>query len=143
MPIDIKTLGGAGFASQCTIYTPPLNLLASPYSSSSTKATGLVLRLRNPANDLKLAEKTTSSEGSPTTFVLTLKNVRPADRTDGRKESVVNFEYHWDMTKLQLNSDDSLDVTARWNQFVPTYRGREDKSGIQLDPSNVTEYVFP
>ena len=94
------------------------------------------------ANELKLAEKSTIDD-EPTTFVLTLKNVRPADRTDGRKESVVNFEFHWDMKSLQPNSDNLVNVTARWQDFKPTFRGREDTtSGIKLDPSHITECVL-
>jgi len=80
----------------------------------------------------------------PTSFVITLKNDRPGRRPDGRRESVLSYEYKFDL-RSWLNGDAGLvekgrvvEVRIGWDEFVPTYRGREQK-GKEVEPGHIVE----
>lgn len=123
---DISTLGGAGFASQCHSFPTPLNLAPSSH---------LVLSFLVPPS---------VQPHQPTSFVIALKNDKPGRRPDGRRESVLSYEYKFDL-RSWLNADDGAGEKARgvelkveWDEFVPTFRGRE-KKGKEVDPGHIVE----
>ncbi|KAK9899520.1 NADH:ubiquinone oxidoreductase complex I intermediate-associated protein 30 [Cystobasidium minutum MCA 4210] len=148
--LDIKTLGGAGFASQS--HTAPYDL---------SKFAGLSITLQPTARR------------ACTVFNLNIKTEIPKRREDGRRESVIVWEYEFDasecmlsrspfssptsttsrtpvdegqthtydeekaLAKLEGYERENVDVQrqsatsgrnkifkATWDQFVPTYRGR-------------------
>lgn len=139
--LDIKTLGGAGFASRCTTFTPALSLDKKEYS-------GLVLRLptlTSPFDDSH-REKSISSKTNPTSFVLALKNEIPAPRSDAHLQtsekdlesgkprmSVVSYEYAFDIAKC------GEELEMKWEEFVPTFRGRKQEGVPPLDSRKITE----
>ncbi|OIW25013.1 CIA30-domain-containing protein [Coniochaeta ligniaria NRRL 30616] len=99
--LDIKTLGGAGFASQKTVpelFAPGLDL--SDYDS-------LVIDVHASASDDK-------------TYTLILKDTEALPkRPDGREQSTVNWEYDF-----CLGSSSGGRLVMRLEDFKPTYRGR-------------------
>lgn len=139
--LDIKTLGGAGFASQCTTFTPALSLNKKDYS-------GLVLRLptlKSPFDDSH-REKSPSSDSNPTSFVLALKNEIPAPRSDSHLQgsdlekdsgkprmSVVSYEYAFDIERCGES------IEMKWEEFVPTFRGRRQEGVPPLNSTKITE----
>ncbi|KAI5478132.1 hypothetical protein MNV49_005396 [Pseudohyphozyma bogoriensis] len=132
--LDIKTLGGAGFASQSTSFSPPLSLSPKQYS-------GLSLLLRLPPSP--------TPKGQPTSFVLTLKNEVPGRRPDGRRESGVSYEYKFDVEELRskawterdVEKGSDVAVVLGWHEFVATYRGKPTNAP-QVDPTKIHELSF-
>lgn len=107
---DTKTLGGAGFASQRFIFAPlPLHLPRHEFK-------GITLTLS--PNKKKLVS------GDPHTFHLVLKTTLrpPSDPKHPRNPpspEPASISYEAPFTS------DEEQVHLEWNQFVPTYRGRE------------------
>ncbi|KAL8293749.1 hypothetical protein RQP46_000450 [Phenoliferia psychrophenolica] len=120
--LDTKTLGGAGFASQCATFHPRLSFPSPP-------SRGLALTLVRPAS---------FPSGQPTSFVISLKNERPELREDGRRESVMSYEWQFDLRELP---EGIVEIEAAWKDFKPTYRGREDKEAADFDPKSLYEYA--
>ncbi|GAA5947821.1 hypothetical protein JCM3765_001099 [Sporobolomyces pararoseus] len=149
--LDITALGGAGFASQATTFeTTRLSLPPATFS-------GLSLSLSLPTHSfdnsrLDEEEKVESSKPSnPTRFVLILKNTKPPTRPDGRRESVVSYEFEFDVEELAKKtvegySDEEkrtvVEVEAEWKDFKATYRGRPKQDAPELDPSDIYELSF-
>lgn len=126
--LDTKTLGGAGFASQCTTFSPSLSFSTKDYS-------GLTLTLVRPKKEPRVDE--------PTKFVLVIKNEIPEDREGGggRRESNVSYEYPFDTRDFGIQGTPKVVLFAEWASFVPTFRGREQKEAPPLDPTAVHEIV--
>lgn len=119
---DTKTLGGAGFASQCTTFHPRLCFPSPP-------SRGLYLTLRRPP---------AIPDSQPTSFVLSLKNDEPEDRENGRRGSVMHYEWSFD---VRAQAEGVFTIEAEWKDFKGTFRGREDKEAPNLDPTSIYEYV--
>ncbi|GAA5963313.1 hypothetical protein JCM21900_006553 [Sporobolomyces salmonicolor] len=149
--LDIETLGGAGFASQATTFSPS-RLAISPAAHA-----GVVLTFRLPP----AASPASTSPARPHAFVLTLKNDKPALRPDGRRESVTSYEFEVDLDLYRDGeawADEDKEnekeigrggrarrtfaVLARWDEFTPTYRGREQRDANPLDPTRIYELGF-
>jgi len=118
-------LGGAGFASQAHTFPRPLALPASSH---------LVLSFLVPPS---------VQPHQPTSFVLSIKNDKPGRRPDGRRESVLSYEYKFDLRswlKGQKVAEKArlVELKIEWDEFVPTYRGREQK-GKEVDPGHIVE----
>lgn len=122
--LDTKTLGGAGFASQCLTFTPPLCLTPELYDA-------LTLSVLCPVGGVP--------SGEPSSFVLALKNDVPADRGEGRRESVLSYEFVFDLREMGGKEGEEATLEARWGDFTATYRGREQKEAPPLDPSSIYE----
>ena len=90
---DIKTLGGAGFASQCT-NSPPDPLPSNRYSAIQFTL------LPNPLSTL--------SPSAPSEFVLVLKTSPPETRPDGRIESRISQSSLPPYFYLLLNVDSAV-----------------------------------
>lgn len=160
--LDIAALGGAGFASQATTFeSARLRLPSSTYS-------GLSLSLSLPERDDIATsyagghdEKAVSEPSKPTKFVLVLKNVKPETRPDGRRESVISYEFEFDVEELirahrggggdtSISFDEGekgrplsrVAIEAEWKDFKATYRGRPKEDAHPLDPSDIYELSF-
>ncbi|GAA6061492.1 hypothetical protein JCM10212_000196 [Sporobolomyces blumeae] len=195
--LDIETLGGAGFASQSTTFEPAHDAETGSKSSTRLKLPrsrygGLVLRVRVPRGALSdgssrvVPDAVRTSEDSrdahegktekhepqePTRFTLVLKDTEPGRRPDGRRESVVSFEFEFDVVELgrrrvhssplwlekssegekdlverregRVEQDSiDVDVEARWDEFRPTYRGRPQDDAKPLDTEAIYELSF-
>jgi hypothetical protein len=119
--LDITALGGAGFASQCTTFSPSLKF-------SRVNSTGLALTLLSPPSSID------SEKSPPTSFVLALKSEIPADRPDGRRESVMSYEFTWDMKSLASNqSNGEVRIEATWEECEasPILNRSKKVSGVE------------
>ncbi|SCZ96411.1 BZ3500_MvSof-1268-A1-R1_Chr8-2g10176 [Microbotryum saponariae] len=134
--LDIKTLGGAGFASQSAVFrkTKPLSLPRSSYS-------GLLLTILRPSNEVSVTTTpiTTKKPSKPTSFVLTLKSSPPVTRPDGRMEAGISYEYAF---KTDDFDGKEKQIQMEWDGFIATYRGRADKNFAKLDPNKLYELSF-
>lgn len=126
--LDTKTLGGAGFASQATTFSPSLSFSNKDYS-------GLTLTLVRPIKEPRVDQ--------PTQFVLVIKNEIPEDREGGggRRESNLSYEFSFDTRELGMEGTSKVVLLAEWGSFVPTFRGREQKEAPPLDPTAIHEIV--
>ncbi|KAG4439804.1 hypothetical protein IFR05_004702 [Cadophora sp. M221] len=111
--LDIKTLGGAGFASQRTT--------GDDRSWDFSKYQGLVLDIA------KSDEKQ---------YTLTLKDELLPKSSDGREQSTISWEYDF-----KVDSDGGK-VYIHWDDFNATYRGREEKDAKPLDLKHVKRISF-
>lgn len=98
--LDTKTLGGAGFASQCTIESLTYDL--SAYD-------GL---------EIALGKVDEGAASEPRKVVLLVKDSIEQRRPDGRMESGVNWEWTFEGAPGSV-------LQAGWKDFKPTYRGRD------------------
>lgn len=96
--LDVKTLGGAGFASQRTISTEQRDF---------TEFDGIELNLGK-------------SDGKR--YSLILKDEVLPKRPNGLERSSVNWEYEFLLPVSEGGEGNT--VTIRWNDFEPTYRGK-------------------
>ncbi|KAK3333722.1 NADH:ubiquinone oxidoreductase intermediate-associated protein 30 [Cercophora scortea] len=113
--LDIKTLGGAGFASQRTVDTHP------PFDLSNFDA--LVLTIHGSAHDSKR-------------FTIVLKDGETIHRPDGREQSSVSWEH--DFTYPAVHDGLGGRVVLRFKDFRATYRGKEKGDAEPLDWRAVT-----
>lgn len=108
--LDIKTLGGAGFASQKTVFTPALDL--SSYE-------GLAVEIQT---------------ANTKTYTLILKDGEDLPkRPDGRLQSTVSWEYDFALKE----GDHDVRVVVPWAELKPTYRGRPKDDAEPLDLSKL------
>lgn len=122
--LDVKTLGGAGFASQRTISTEQRDF---------TQFDGIELSLGK-------------SDGKR--YSLILKDEVLPKRPNGLERSSVNWEYEFLLPASESREGDT--VTIRWNDFEPTYRGKPledferglDVGKIQRISFMMRRYVF-
>ncbi|KAF2018911.1 NADH:ubiquinone oxidoreductase complex I intermediate-associated protein 30 [Aaosphaeria arxii CBS 175.79] len=114
--LDIKTLGGAGFASQRTS-TDDTTWDLSAYDG---------IRL-----DLGKAD------GKRYTFILK-DELLPRNPDNGREQSTVSYEYDFELDESAL-TDDSL-VFITWDKLTPTYRGKEKKDAKKLNTKSVKRF---
>ncbi|KAJ9127751.1 hypothetical protein QFC24_000034 [Naganishia onofrii] len=139
--LDITTLGGAGFASQCHTFEPrALRLCKEEYQ-------GLAITF-----DVTPPAPAPVEEEKPKHFTLVLKGSIPPLRPDGRRESTLSYEYTFINTSCTSTSSTTIDnpheqqhqrrtITIPWSDFSPTYRGRpitpKDPQYTPLDPGSV------
>ncbi|GAA5915578.1 hypothetical protein JCM8208_002437 [Rhodotorula glutinis] len=147
--LDITTLGGAGFASQSTLFPSRLSLPRSHHS-------GLLLTFISPSPSHSSCFSASDGPGPVTRFVLALKTSEPARRPDGRRESVTVYEWAFDAREhsgeLERESDEgdkgekgamrSVTRLARWDEFKPMYRGRPAEDAEPFDPARIYELSF-
>ncbi|WVQ85618.1 hypothetical protein IAT38_007784 [Cryptococcus sp. DSM 104549] len=151
--LDIKTLGGAGFASQSYRYGP------SPLHLPRTQYKGITLSiLPDPLTTPPAAPRSTSPSSekekkpsSPTTFTFVLKTspTAPIPR-DPRvppvpRASQLTYEANFTRPEGSLSGHQSTETTVKfkWEDFKASYRGREIKEGdpkwAPLDTNGVYE----
>ncbi|GAA5856631.1 hypothetical protein JCM9279_006012 [Rhodotorula babjevae] len=143
--LDITTLGGAGFASQSTLFPSRLSLPRS-------RTAGLLLTFVPPSPSPPSSSPQAGSPGPVTRFVLALKTSEPARRPDGRRESVTVYEWAFDAREHSDELDEgekggekaqrSVTRLARWDEFKPMFRGRPAEDAEPFDPARIYELSF-
>lgn len=109
--LDIKTLGGAGFASQRTT--------GEHLHWDLSKYTGLLLDIR---------------ESDDKQYTLILKDELLPKSPNGREQSTLSWEYDF------RTKNEGEKVLVRWEDLKPTYRGREKKDAKPLDLKNIKRF---
>jgi hypothetical protein len=106
--LDIKTLGGAGFASQRTT--------REDRSWDVSKYDGILLDIQKCDNKK---------------YTLTIKDELLPRSSSGREQSTISWEYDFKSDK------EGGKVYVRWDDLRPTYRGRDKRDAKPLDLRNV------
>lgn len=123
--LDIKTLGGAGFASQRTIGGGEDDDVPSPVWDISAYGS-LVLDVAH-ADDKK--------------YTITLKDEIVPKRPDGRDQSTLSWEY--DFVVGSSSSDNpGTKLVIPLDKFEPTYRGRAKPDAEPLDLKHIRRISF-
>ncbi|KAF2120626.1 complex I intermediate-associated protein 30-domain-containing protein [Lophiotrema nucula] len=112
--LDIKTLGGAGFASQRTV--------SEDGSWDLSGYDGIKINLGK-------------SDGKRYTFILK-DELLPKSPENGREQSTISYEYDFDVNDDSAMAESSF-VFVQWKDLKPTYRGKVKKDAPKLDKTNV------
>ena len=127
--LDIKTLGGAGFASQF-----------SPLGDQNCNSTGIVASdegstlEEEPMWDLSDYDglQLSLGKGDGKTYTFILKDERSdTKRDDGREQAGINWEVEISAEK------DGVTVWKTWSDFKPFYRGKEKDDDRKLNRSQI------
>ncbi|TAQ83458.1 hypothetical protein B7494_g8221 [Chlorociboria aeruginascens] len=108
--LDIKTLGGAGFASQRTAENDRTWDLA--------EYDGLIIDISR-------------SDGKQ--YTLVVKDELLPKRLDGREQSTISWEY-------DFKCPDNGKLFIAWDELRATYRGREQEDAKPLDLKNIKRF---
>ncbi|GAA6009488.1 hypothetical protein JCM10207_003800 [Rhodosporidiobolus poonsookiae] len=150
--LDITALGGAGFASRSSTFSPRL-------SFSPSRTAGLLLTFVPPTLPTPSTRDMLSvlPPHTPHRYTLNLKNDEPPHRPDGRRESVTVYEWELDVRDYEPyvprgvkevdeekgeKGSGEVTVLARWEDFKATYRGKDKLDARPLDPSSIYELSF-
>ncbi|KAF2869850.1 complex I intermediate-associated protein 30-domain-containing protein [Massariosphaeria phaeospora] len=114
--LDIKTLGGAGFASQRTVEE------AKTWDLSDYDG----LRL-----DLGKADSKR--------YTVILKDELLPKSPNGREQATTSYEFDFNVSEDAALAEASF-VFVAWKDFKPTYRGKEQKDASKLDKKNVKRF---
>ena len=106
--LDIKTLGGAGFASQHTT--------GEDRNWDLSKYDGLLVEVKEADNKQ---------------YTVILKDELLPKSPNGREQSTISWEYDFKIKQVGQK------VLVRWEDLKPTYRGREKKDSEPLDLKNI------
>ncbi|KAI5454803.1 hypothetical protein NCC49_003686 [Naganishia albida] len=140
--LDTKTLGGAGFASQCYTFPGEQGLWLD---TERYAGLGIEFDVASPAKHAPKQAGPGAGAGAgeterlppPTRFTLVLKTSIPPTRPDGRRQSTISYEYTFTSHTSPTHAS-TRRITIPWSAFVPTYRGRPIKPGdpeyTPLDP---------
>jgi len=112
--LDIKTLGGAGFASHRTT--------GEDRKWDLSKYDGLVLDV-------------VKSDGKK--YTLILKDELLEKSPDGREQATVSWEYDFPIEDGDAEEGGKGKVFVKWEDLKPTYRGRDKKDAKPLDLENI------
>ena len=115
--LDIKTLGGAGFASQRTT-AEDTTLDLSGYD-------GILLDLGK-------------SDGKRYTFILK-DELLPRNPENGREQATISWEYDFAVAEDAAQAESSF-VFIPWKELKPTYRGKEKKGAKDLDTKSIRRF---
>ncbi|GAC71321.1 FOG: RRM domain [Moesziomyces antarcticus T-34] len=141
--LDTTTLGGAGFASQASSKRFPV-----PLAKERFQGLRIVVRKQpswtEPSNPPSDGSIPGGGKAPVTSFVFEIKTQEPPKRPDGRRESVVVWEWSFgipqqdgvqdDRLNTQLTNDDFWVFDSTWDDFKPMYRGRP------VDPDTAGEF---
>ncbi|CBQ72397.1 conserved hypothetical protein [Sporisorium reilianum SRZ2] len=150
--LDTLTLGGAGFASQASTTAFPVALNKNEFSGLRL----VVRKQRDWHEPAPPADGDVPGGGKAPvrSFVFEIKTEVPKTRPDGRRESVVVWEWSFTVPhdddegvrdarlNAALTNDDFWVFDSTWADFKPMYRGRPvdaDKAGEFL-PHNTHEW---
>lgn len=142
--LDTKTLGGAGFASQCYTFPGEQGLWLD---TERYAGLGIEFDVASPAKHAPKQAGTGAGEPErlppPTRFTLVLKTSIPPTRPDGRRQSTLSYEYTFTSHTSPTHAS-TRRLTIPWSAFVPTYRGRPitpgDPEYTPLDPGSRTHH---
>lgn len=108
--LDITTLGGAGFASQ------------------RTRGEGRTWDLSRHDGLEIVVDR---ADGK--VYTLTLKDEILPKRPDGREQSTVSWEF-------DFRAERRTTIFVKWEDFRPTYRGKDKKDTEPLDLKNIKRF---
>ena len=118
--LDIKALGGAGFASQRTA--------GGDRRWDLSAFTGIELSIDPSKSDTN-------------TYTLILKDhLLPPNPENGREQSTVSWEYDFSKSNRRVNPEhnsSSATVFIPWEQFRPTYRGKPCSETSRLNLGDI------
>ncbi len=137
--LDTTTLGGAGFASQSSSVPFPVTL-----SKDDFQGFRIVVRKETnwsePTPPPSDGSNPGGGKGPVTSFVFQIKTEEPERRPDGRRESVIVWEWSFTIPpsgdddendgercpslNIALSNDDFWVFDSTWTDFKPFYRGR-------------------
>ncbi|KAF2495960.1 CIA30-domain-containing protein [Lophium mytilinum] len=120
--LDIKTLGGAGFASQRTTGDDALWDL-SDYD-------GIQLKI-----------DTSKADSKRYTFIIK-DELLPKNTENGREQSTISWEYDFSIDPKDSASDHNLLLFIPWDSLKPTFRGKEKKDALPLDRKIIKRFSF-
>lgn len=112
--LDIKTLGGAGFASQRTT--------GDDRTWDLSAYDGVELKIE------KADEKRY-------TFILK-DSLLPPDPSNGREQSTISYEYDFTISP-STTGDEATTIFIAWKDFRATYRGKDKKDAPNLDRKKI------
>ncbi|KAJ4296572.1 hypothetical protein N0V90_006618 [Kalmusia sp. IMI 367209] len=115
--LDIKTLGGAGFASQRTT--------AEDNTWNLSDYDGILIDLGK-------------SDGKSYTFILK-DELLPKNPDNGREQATISWEYDFALSQDATQAESSF-VFVPWKELKPTYRGKEKKGAGELDAKNIKRF---
>jgi len=115
--LDIKTLGGAGFASQRTT--------VEKTTWDLSKYDGILLELGK-------------SDGKRYTFILK-DELLPRNPDNGREQATTSYEYDFVVPK-DSTLGQSVSIFIPWDSLKPTYRGKEKEGAKKLDRQNIRRF---
>ena len=126
--LDIKTLGGAGFASQF-----------SPIGDQNSKSTGGVASQEGSTSEEETWDlsdydglQINLGKGDGKTYTLVLKDeTSDSKRDDGREKAGINWEVDISAEK------DGATVWKTWSDFKAFYRGKEKDDAGKLNLSHI------
>ncbi|KAJ5111126.1 hypothetical protein N7532_001661 [Penicillium argentinense] len=108
--LDIKTLGGAGFASQRTT--------GEDRTWNLSRYDGLELVIDRADGKL---------------YTLNLKDEILPKRPDGREQSSISWEFNF-------RAEGQKNIFVKWGDFKPTCRGKEKNDAEPLDLKNIKRF---
>ncbi|KIW06960.1 uncharacterized protein PV09_02619 [Verruconis gallopava] len=115
--LDVKTLGGAGFASQRTA-SDDISWDLSDYDG--------IEMVIGRADEMR--------------YTLTVKDtLLPRDPDTGREQSTISYEHDFKVSPNTKEQDHVL-LWIPWDQFRATYRGREKKNAQRLNTRRVRRF---
>ncbi|KAK7511604.1 complex I intermediate-associated protein 30-domain-containing protein [Phyllosticta citriasiana] len=119
--LDIKTLGGAGFASQRTV--------GEDRTWNLEGYDGIQIEVvKNADTDDKK-------------YTFNIKNqLLPRDPDTGREQSTISYEFDFDITELSVEHNQTVALFIPWKEFRATYRGREDHDAPKIDLKNIKRF---
>jgi len=118
--LDIKTLGGAGFASQRTT--------GDDVCWDLSGYDGIQLRI-----------DTTKADDKRYTFILK-DELLPKNPLNGREQSTISWEYDFSIIVKDHDSSHDLLLFIPWDSLKPTYRGKERKDAPSLDRKKIKRF---
>ncbi|KAJ9668595.1 hypothetical protein H2201_001237 [Coniosporium apollinis] len=116
--LDIKTLGGAGFASQRTT--------GEDRSWDLSAYDGIELDVED-------------ADSKRYTFILK-DELLPKNPENGREQSTISYEYDFQVQKdehSQSSSSKGTKIVMPWDALKATYRGKEKRDAAPLDTKNI------
>ena len=119
--MDIKTLGGAGFASQRT--------------TEDDRSWDL-----STFDGIEIVLNATDSDTMKYTFILK-DDVLPPDPQNGREQSTISWEYDFELAQPSASSKSkTTTISILWDKFTPTYRGKECRDVRRLDLAAIKRF---
>ncbi|KAF2094814.1 NADH:ubiquinone oxidoreductase complex I intermediate-associated protein 30, partial [Rhizodiscina lignyota] len=115
--LDIKTLGGAGFASQRTS--------GDERSWDLSKYDGVELKIKK-ADSMK--------------YTFTIKDeLLPRNPENGREQSTTSYEFDFSFDSRVLKDGDDA-IFIPWSDLKATYRGKPKPDAPELDLKNIKRF---
>lgn len=152
--LDTTTLGGAGFASQQYGASPafPITLEPAAYKGLELRVIPQETKMDTESGSSSQQGTSTGSSsnsvpgggrGPVTSYVFNVYTSIPQRRPDGRRESSIVYEYHFDVGSTAASPADGNNAPEthvyrpQWSDFKPTYRGKPKPDAGPLKPEEI------